>query len=133
MSETLLRKDIPAEYKWDPSHIYAAQEDWEKDFLWIQENTKKLAECAGTLAQSRENVLSALKLYAETGEHLSRLYSYASTCLNSDNSDGFYQGVAARASSLYAQFMTATAFFTPSTTVSELMVVPKRISSVKVT
>ena len=113
MSETLLRKDIPAEYKWDPSHIYAVQEDWEKDFLWVQENTKKLAECAGTLAQSRENVLSALTLYAETGEHLSRLYSYASTCLNSDNSDGFYQGVAARASSLYAQFMAASAFISP--------------------
>ena len=29
MSEMLQRKDIPAELKWDPSHIYATQEDWE--------------------------------------------------------------------------------------------------------
>ena len=113
MSNTLLRKDIPAELKWDPSHIYATQEDWEKDFLWIKEQADKLAQYAGTLNQGRETVLEALKLYAETGEHLSRLYSYASTNLNSDNSDAFYQGVSARAMSLYAQFMTATAFFTP--------------------
>ncbi|MBQ7867472.1 MAG: oligoendopeptidase F [Clostridia bacterium] len=113
MSETMLRKDIPAEYKWDPSHIYATQEDWEKDFEWIKENVAKLASYAGTLAQGREQVLAVLGLYAEVGEHLSRLYSYASTNLNSDNSDPFYQGVSARAMSLYAQFAAAVAFISP--------------------
>ena len=113
MSETMLRKDIPAEYKWDPSHIYATQEDWEKDFEWIKENVAKLASYAGTLAQGREQVLTVLGLYAEVGEHLSRLYSYASTNLNSDNSDPFYQGVSARAMSLYAQFAAAVAFISP--------------------
>ena len=39
---TLLRKDVPAACKWDPSHIYATQEDWEKDFEWIKENPGKL-------------------------------------------------------------------------------------------
>lgn len=110
---TLLRKDVPAQCKWDPSHIYATAEDWEKDFQWIQENTGKLAAMAGTLGQGREQVLAALGLYAKVGEHISRLYTYASTNLNSDNSDAFYQGLSARAMSLYAQFGAAAAFISP--------------------
>ncbi|MBR2942286.1 MAG: hypothetical protein IKB82_02700, partial [Clostridia bacterium] len=60
----LLRKDIPLHQQWDPSHIYAAQEDWEKDFAWIRESSAKLAEYAGTLKNGRETVLGALDLYA---------------------------------------------------------------------
>lgn len=110
---TLLRKDVPAACKWDPSHIYATQEDWEKDFEWIRENTGKLAAMAGTLSKGREQVLNALNLYAEVGEHISRLYTYASTNLNSDNGDAFYQGLGARAMSLYAQFTAAAAYISP--------------------
>ena len=110
---TLLRKDIPAARKWDPSHIYATQEEWEKDFEWIKEQTGKLAAMAGTLSQGRDQVLAALKLYAEVGEHISRLYTNASTNLNSDNGDAFYQGLGARAMSLYSQFAAAAAFISP--------------------
>ena len=106
---TLLRKDVPAACKWDPSHIYATQEDWEKDFEWIKEQTGKLTAMAGTLSQGREQVLAALNLYAEVGEHISRLYTYAGTNLNSDNGDAFYQGLGARAMSLYSQFAAAAA------------------------
>ena len=41
MSEVLLRKDVPAQAKWQTSHVYASQEDWEKDFQWIQEKAKE--------------------------------------------------------------------------------------------
>lgn len=113
MSENLLRKDIPEASKWAPEHIYASQEEWEKDFAWVKENIAKLAEYAGTLKNGRQTVLDALTLYAQTGEHFSRMYTYASSCLNSDNSDSFYQGVFARANSLYAQLNAATAFLSP--------------------
>ena len=109
----LLRKDIPLHQQWDPSHIYAAQEDWEKDFTWIKDNIPTLAAYAGKLHEGRDTVLGALRLYAEMGEHFSRLYTYASISLNTDNSDPFYQGVAARAGSLYAQFAAAAAFLSP--------------------
>lgn len=113
MSETLLRKDIPMERKWAPEHIYATQEDWEKDFAWVKERAAELSACAGTLASGREAVLKALTLYAQGGEHLGRLFSYASCCLNVDNGDAFYQGVQARAYSLYTQFAAAAAFLQP--------------------
>ena len=78
MSEKqLLRKDVPLKDQWDPSHIYAAQEDWEKDFAWIKENSAKLAAYAGTLKNGRDTVLEALKLYAQVSEHMARLYLYA--------------------------------------------------------
>ena len=108
-----LRKDIPEQYKWQPQHIYATQEDWEKDFQLIKENAMKLAGLKGTFASGREAVLTALRLYAQTGEHLSRLYSYAGSNLNVDNGDAFYQGVAARAGALASQFHSSTAYITP--------------------
>ena len=113
MSENLLRKDIPENLKWAPEHIYASEEHWESDFAWIKERVAELAACAGTLANGREAALHALKLCNETSEHFSRLYSYAAVRLNVDNGDAFYQGVMARASSLYAQFAAAASFLSP--------------------
>lgn len=122
MSDVLKTRDqIPEEYKWQPSHIYASQEDWEKDFAWIAEKTGELAAYSGKMAEGKETVLAALNLYTEIGLHMSLLYCYASTCLNSDNSDSFYQGVMARAQSLYAQYASAAAFMTP-----ELLALPKK-------
>lgn len=120
MSEVLLRKDVPAQAQWQTSHIYASQEEWEKDFQWIQEKAKKLAAYAGTLKNGKDTVLSLLKTYAEANEHLSRLYTYASCNLNVDNGDSFYQGVMARTQTLYAQYSAAVAFLSP-----ELLKLPK--------
>ena len=120
MSEVLLRKDVPAQAKWQTSHVYASQEDWEKDFQWIQGKAKELAAYAGTLKNGKDTVLSLLKTYAESSEHLSRLYTYASCNLNVDNGDSFQQGVMARAQSLYAQYSAAVAFISP-----ELLKLPK--------
>ena len=120
MSEVLLRKDVPAQAKWQTSHVYASQEDWEKDFQWVQEKAGELAAYAGTLKNGRDTVLSMLKTYAESSEHLSRLYTYASCNLNVDNGDSFYQGVMARTQTLYAQYSAAVAFMSP-----ELLKLPK--------
>ena len=120
MSEVLLRKDVPAQAKWQTSHVYASQEDWEKDFQWIQEKAKELAAYAGTLKNGKDTVLSLLKTYAESSEHLSRLYTYASCNLNVDNGDSFQQGVMARTQTLYAQYSAAVAFLSP-----ELLKLPK--------
>lgn len=107
------RKDVPDGSLWKPEHIYKTREAWEADFAYIKENAAKLAECAGTLGDGCAAVLNALRIYAEAGEHLSRLYTYAATNLNSDNSDSFYQGLIARAQSLATQFYAASAFLQP--------------------
>ena len=107
------RKDVPEGCLWKPEHIYKTQEDWEADFAYVKENAAKLAECTGTLKDGCAAVLNALRIYAEAGEHLSRLYTYAATNLNSDNSDSFYQGLIARAQSLATQFYAASAFLQP--------------------
>ena len=65
MSEVLLRKDVPAQAQWQTSHIYASQEEWEKDFQWVQEKAKELAAYAGTLKNGKDTVLSLLKTYAD--------------------------------------------------------------------
>lgn len=120
MSEVLLRKDVPAQAQWQTSHIYASQEEWEKDFQWVQEKAKELAAYAGTLKNGKDTVLSLLKTYAESSEHLSRLYTYASCNLNVDNGEPFYQGLMARTQTLYAQYSAAVAFLSP-----ELLKLPK--------
>lgn len=107
------RKEIEPQYKWQPEHIYPTQEAWEEDFAFVKERMAELAACAGTLAQGREAVLRALTLYAQVTERLMRLYTYAGTNLNSDNSDAFFQGLSARVQSLAAQAGAAAAFLTP--------------------
>jgi hypothetical protein len=33
-----VREDIEDKYKWDLTHIYSKNEEWEKDFSWIEKN-----------------------------------------------------------------------------------------------
>ena len=123
MQQTFLsRQEVPQSCRWKPEHIYAKQQDWETDYAFVLESAKKLSACTGTLSQGRDAVLSALQLYAQTAEHFSRLYTYATICLNADNSDTAFQALAARAQSLGAQVSAACAFLQP-----ELLALPPQV------
>ena len=111
--ENAVRMGIPAQYKWDASHIYPSQEDWEKDYQQIEEWSRELAAFAGTMKEGKETVLKALRLLSLASEHLSRLFSYAETRLNSDNSDSLCQALEGRAISLATRFSAAGAFLSP--------------------
>ena len=44
-----LRKDIPAEYKWDLTQLYKTDEEWEADLIYIRYVVNRFSPRIGRL------------------------------------------------------------------------------------
>ncbi|WP_191016642.1 oligoendopeptidase F [Treponema zioleckii] len=115
-----LRKDVPEKDKWDLSTLYKSDETWEAEFKTLPEYTEKLLKLKGKLAESSENLLSALKILAKFYEKIEMLDNYASLKHAADGGDSKAQNMEGRASMAYAEFSAKTSFLDP-----ELMAIPE--------
>lgn len=107
------REDIEEKYKWNLADIYKTDEDWEKDFSWIEKNLNKYTNFDGTLSSSAQNLLACFKFDEEISSKLERLYLYSMLAKDSDMSVSKYQGMDDRIKSLYAKVMTFSSFIKP--------------------
>ena len=101
------RIEIEEKYKWDVTHIYKTDSEWEKDFEWVENQIPGYAKFQGTLSKSADNLLSCLKFNDEVGIKLDRLSLYGMLSKDSDmknqNSQAMYyiiQSLSAKASSM---------------------------------
>jgi oligoendopeptidase F len=107
------RKDIPDEFKWRLSDIYASMDDWESDFSVTRERIPELSARQGTLDGSAEALLSCLKLRDELSITAGRLYGYAVMKSHEDMRDAKYQALAGRVNTLAVELSAAASFITP--------------------
>ena len=107
------REEIDEKYKWNLTDIYKSDEDWEKDFTWIDENIKNYSVFEGKLGNSAEDILACFKFDEEIGRKLERLYLYSMLSKDSDMSLSKYQGMDDRIKSLYTKVTTASSFIRP--------------------
>ena len=114
------REDIPTEYTWDLSTIFARDEDWEQGFQSIQNRLPELEALKGTLAQSGQALLKVLQKRDEIAEALERLYTYASMRKDEDTTNSTYQGMADRATQLFVHTSTVASYIDP-----EILAIPQ--------
>jgi oligoendopeptidase F len=114
------REDVPTEYTWDLSTIFARDEDWEQAFQSIQNRLPDLETLKGTLAQSGQALLKVLQKRDEIAEALESLYSYASMRKDEDTTNSTYQGMADRAMQLFVHFSTVSSYIDP-----EILAIPQ--------
>ncbi len=107
------RSEIKGEYKWDLTDIYPTDDDWEKDFKWIEKKLVKYKSFEGTFHKNPEKLLECLKFDDKIGRKLERLYLYAMLSKDSDMRITKYQGMDDRIKSLYTAVSTANAFIRP--------------------
>ena len=110
---TIERKDIPAEERWDLERIYKDTEAWEGDFRAAETELKQIAEAEGHLTDSGETLYKYLKDSESLELKLDDLYVYAKMKLDEDNRVNRYQAMRDRAMGLMVKASEATAFFTP--------------------
>lgn len=115
------RKDIPAEYRWRLSDIYACDESWEADFKLIKERIGEIAVFSGKLGQSAAKLLECFRLRDELMVTLGKLYVYANMKSHEDTADSKYQGLSNKISSLSVEFSVAASFITP-----EILAIPEK-------
>ncbi|MBO4387621.1 MAG: oligoendopeptidase F [Treponema sp.] len=108
-----LRKDVPAEYKWDLTQIYKSEEEWEKDLASVEKATQNLVSFKGTLSSSKENFLKALMADQALDMLLENVYHWASLQNEADQSDSKNQERVNRASMAYSKAAAETSFYVP--------------------
>ncbi len=107
------RNEVPEELTWDLTTIFPSDEAFEKEFKEIQELSKQSEQFKGTLGDSAEALLRALKFRDALFDRLEKLYVYAHLKLDQDTADATYQGMNSRAGSLITQVITGLSYFDP--------------------
>jgi oligoendopeptidase F len=118
--ETRVRAEIPAQYRWDFTAIYADWAAWEAGTKDMEAKMDAFAALKGTLTQGPAAVLKAYKAYDEIGMLQYKVYRYPQLQRDVDTRNQEIAGRFQRVGAIFAKFGTATAWFTP-----ELLTIPQ--------
>jgi len=119
VSSLFSREEIDEKYKWDLTHIYKNDDEWEKDFKWACENIIGYEKYIGTLSKNSENLLKCFQFDDSVGIKLERLYLYAMLSIDSDMKVTKYQAMEERIKNLHSKVSAASSFIKP-----ELLQIP---------
>jgi len=117
---TLERKNIKAEYKWNFEHIYPNWEVWQKDFEKLKKEADKLKVLQGTLGKSADHLLSVFLKNEEVEKLSHKVYAYPALQKSTDNRENSFQEKLQEVMQFFAVMQTATSWIAP-----ELMEIPK--------
>lgn len=107
------RHEVPKEYTWRLEDIYPNDEAWEEEWKQIKAILPKFDDFKGTLAQSAEQLFTALTFRDDVFQRLSKLYIYAKMRHDEDVTNAFYQELNDRASQLYSEALSRSSFYQP--------------------
>lgn len=113
------RNEIPAELKWDFTHIFKTSEDWEKAYIECERAIPSLTEIKGTLSLSAESLFAAYEKLFGFYEKFDPVANYAFLSKTVDGGDSAALAMCERVNMLMVKAGSATAFFVP-----ELMEIP---------
>ena len=114
------RADIPVQYRWDFTPIYANWAAWETAMKEIDSKIDAFATLKGSLKKGPGAVLKAYQAFDEIGMQQHKVSGYAALQRDVDTRNQEVSGKFQRVTSMFAKYSTATAWFTP-----ELLSVPQ--------
>ena len=107
------RKEIPVEYTWDLSDIFASDEAWLAEYESLKGESGKISAFAGKLGEKAETLLAYFRLEDELSVRLEMLMGYANCKSDEDTALGCYQDFKSKAMSVYVAIAGAAAFSAP--------------------
>lgn len=107
------RKDIPVEYTWDLTDIFASDEAWLSEYEALRGEGEKISAFAGKLGENAGTLLAYFRLEDELGIRLEKLMGYANCKSDEDTAQGKYQDFKSKAMSVYVSVAGAAAFAAP--------------------
>jgi oligoendopeptidase F len=125
------RAEIPGEYRWDLSNLYADAPAWEKAFAAAEARLAKLQPCAGTLAKDAPTLRACLDLAFDLKREVIRLAAYSDADFTIDRTKSEGKARADRGQSLYAKWEGAAAFLEPELLAMDPAVLRGRLSEDK--
>lgn len=120
--EILKRADVPQEFTWDLTPVFANDDAWFAEYEALKALPKRIAEYRGTLGKSAKDLLAFLKFEDEVTLRLSSLLGYASCKGDEDTSNNFYQDMRGKATGTWVNISGALSFATP-----EIMAIDEKV------
>ena len=114
------RSDVPAEFTWDVSHIFADEAAWQEALGQISAYGEKISSFAGTLGSSAKTLLNWFAMQDEIEVLAGKVYGYASLCSDVDTADSHFQAMRGKAMSALVGLSGAASFAAP-----EIMAIPE--------
>lgn len=108
-----LRSEMNPAFQWDLSDIYRDHAAWEQALKEAAEMVAAVPEIAGTLGASAEALKKGLDQLYAAAERAEKVYVYAFLNSSGDNGNAEAQDMEARATKLFVDFSTASAFLNP--------------------
>ncbi len=105
------REEIDARYKWDMTKVFASEEDFIKEADFVRSEINKYDRHAESMADSAENLLSALSDYVNISRRIDKMYDYASRSFDVDTSDNKSQARRGKVEDIFALFGEHSSFF----------------------
>ena len=107
------RKDIPEEYKWDLSKLFADDAAWEEGLAKLDRLIPEIEAFRGTLADSPERLLEWKEKETAAMGEIENVLTYASLRTTEDGRDQQAQSMMGRAYSKMVMLMQAASFAEP--------------------
>ena len=107
------RSEVDERYQWDLTHIFATDEEWEKELQAVQALLPQAKAFEGKLTESANTLLQGLKLRDQIYEKMGKVFVYAHLKKDEDSTNSKYVAYENRASSLSVQVNSAFSFMVP--------------------
>ena len=120
MQTELKRSEVPEEFTWNLSDIFATDEVWAEENKALMALPEKFEAFKGHLGDSAETLLAFFQLDDEASLRLTKLYGYASCKSDQDTGNSFYQDMRGKAMGTLVAVSSAVAFSS-----SEIMGIPE--------
>jgi oligoendopeptidase F len=118
-SEVRERAEIAPAHRWSLEDLFETPADWEREFARVERLLTEVAARAGTLSAGPDALAAGLRLHAELGSGLDRVYLYAHLRRDEDTREPEPQAMAERAARLASRAAEATSFLEP-----EILAIP---------
>lgn len=120
--EILKRADVPQEFTWDLTPVFANDDAWFAEYEALKALPERIAEYRGTLGKSAKDLLTFLKFEDDVTLRLSSLLGYASCKGDEDTGNNFYQDMRGKATGTWVNISGALSFATP-----EIMAIDEKV------
>ncbi|MBP5153477.1 MAG: oligoendopeptidase F [Lachnospiraceae bacterium] len=107
------RKDVPEEFTWDLTPIFADDDAWKRAFDAAGAYPDKLKAFEGRLGESAQTLLAFERINDEIGLEMGRIHGYASLKSDQDTGNSLYQNMRGMAVGLSVRIGGAGAFARP--------------------
>lgn len=114
------RAEIPEANKWRLEDIFLDNEQWEKEFAYVERLLEQGGKFEGHLAESPDTLINCFEWMDDLSLRMEEVYSYARMRRDEDNREANYQALTDRAGALAVKVSGALAFVVP-----ELLALPE--------